>query len=381
MGFGEWLDRGGDFAFDVFTLGQGDKITGVTAAEKQEAAAQQASADAQAALAQSAMLATRDIERYGDTAAGILQQYPDLAAQYIQGGFGEGMGYLGAAQSAGDQALVGGGQYAIDQFQGGANAAQDFIGAAGDQAAGAYGSGFGQQRDALTGITTDRLGGMLDAGLYSGFEADPGYQFRKEQGEKALAQKFAASGGRYGGDALKAAMEFNQGLASQEFGNYAARQQAAAGIAGSSDAQRNQLAGQVGQSYGAEGASMADLYSRTGSQMADYGMQGAQLAGQAGMQTGQGLAQSQGMYGSQLADMSVQQGASLGNLQQQSALNLANLYSGMGSNMANAYTGNAAAAANAIMAPVQYAGGGDAALSNFAMNVGGAALGGALAGG
>jgi hypothetical protein len=51
------------------------------------------------------------------------------------------------------------------------------------------------------------------------FEADPGYAFRKSEGEKALQAKQLASGNFFSGGALKEATDFNSGLASQEYGN------------------------------------------------------------------------------------------------------------------------------------------------------------------
>ena len=48
---------------------------------------------------------------------------------------------------------------------------------------------------------------------------DPGYQFRLEQGQNALNNSLAAKGNMLSGSALKAAMNYNQGFASQEYGN------------------------------------------------------------------------------------------------------------------------------------------------------------------
>lgn len=53
----------------------------------------------------------------------------------------------------------------------------------------------------------------------SDFQADPGYQFRLEQGQKALDRAAAATGSGYSGAQLKALANFNSGLASQEYGN------------------------------------------------------------------------------------------------------------------------------------------------------------------
>lgn len=51
------------------------------------------------------------------------------------------------------------------------------------------------------------------------FTKDPGYQFRLDQGNQALTRAAAASGTLGSGKYLKDAMTYNQGQASQEFGN------------------------------------------------------------------------------------------------------------------------------------------------------------------
>ena len=53
----------------------------------------------------------------------------------------------------------------------------------------------------------------------SDFNTDPGYQFRLEQGQKAMERSQAARGGLLSGGAIKAASDYNQGMASQEYGN------------------------------------------------------------------------------------------------------------------------------------------------------------------
>lgn len=63
-----------------------------------------------------------------------------------------------------------------------------------------------------TGFLTKRFG--LDD-----FEADPGYQFRLEQGQKALDRMNAARGSFLGGGAIREGLRYNSGLASQEYGN------------------------------------------------------------------------------------------------------------------------------------------------------------------
>lgn len=51
------------------------------------------------------------------------------------------------------------------------------------------------------------------------FQADPGYQFRMQQGLQALQGSAAARGGLLSGAALKGIEQYGQGLASQEYGN------------------------------------------------------------------------------------------------------------------------------------------------------------------
>jgi hypothetical protein len=81
------------------------------------------------------------------------------------------------------------------------------------------------------------------------FQVDPGYQWRQEQGEKALTRNAAARGLMGSGKFLKDAMRFNQGEASQEFSNSFNRLMAAAGM--------GQTANREGSDYLTSGASAA----------------------------------------------------------------------------------------------------------------------------
>lgn len=49
------------------------------------------------------------------------------------------------------------------------------------------------------------------------FTADPGYQFRLQQGQQALDRSQAAKGGLFSGQALKASQQYGQGLADQTY--------------------------------------------------------------------------------------------------------------------------------------------------------------------
>jgi hypothetical protein len=81
------------------------------------------------------------------------------------------------------------------------------------------------------------------------FQVDPGYQWRQEQGEKALTRNASARGLMGSGKFLKDAMRFNQGEASQEFSNSFNRLMAAAGM--------GQTANREGSDYLTSGASAA----------------------------------------------------------------------------------------------------------------------------
>lgn len=264
------------------------------------------------------------------------------------------------------------------------------------QATGAMGAGYQGARDDLSKVAglrdyagqaansinpydiTNRHSRMDTLG--QDFQADPGYQFRQQQGEQAINRSAAAQGGRLGGATLKALAGYNQNLASQEYGNFANRQMQADQMdlsalmnqAGRTDsaalaAQNNQMGlaglginatGQMAGMQNAYGNSLADLYSQSGKQMAD--MQQQQGQGQAGldMSIGTTLYGGQNALGSQLAGNSIGQGASL-----------ANLYYQKGVNQANAFTGGAAGAGQLSQSMnyggnVPYAGGGYTAMGN-----------------
>jgi len=51
------------------------------------------------------------------------------------------------------------------------------------------------------------------------YQADPGYQFRLAEGNKALERKLNASGKTYSPEAANALQSYGQGLASEEYGN------------------------------------------------------------------------------------------------------------------------------------------------------------------
>lgn len=88
------------------------------------------------------------------------------------------------------------------------------------------------------------------------FQADPGYGFRFDQGQKALERSAAARGGLISGNTGGALQQFGQGMASQEYQNafnrYQAERQARLGplqsLAGVGQTSINAL-GQAGGAY------------------------------------------------------------------------------------------------------------------------------------
>ncbi len=173
---------------------------------------------------------------------------------------------------------------------------QDLYGQAGQQfqpyqQAGAQG---------LEALTSGVMGGQFQTDVPQfqfeefDFQADPGYQFRQEQGQQAIERGAAARGGALGGGTLKALEEYSQGLASQEYGKAYGR-----------------FAGERQFDYGL----LSDLYGR---QVQQKGIQYGGLAGLAGM--GQQAAGAQaGLLsglGGNLAGLITDRGTALGAGQQ-----------------------------------------------------------------
>lgn len=69
---------------------------------------------------------------------------------------------------------------------------------------------------AINAIRESYPDGVFDPSVYN-FKADPGYDFRKAEGEKAIRRAAAASGRRFSGQTMKDLLRYNQDLASNEF--------------------------------------------------------------------------------------------------------------------------------------------------------------------
>lgn len=208
-----------------------------------------------------------------------------------------------------------------------------------------------------------RMGEMYDNGF--NFEADPGYQFRLQQGEQAIGRAASAAGGRMGGATLKALQEHGQGLASQEYNNAFQRQ---AGLASGADQASMWGAGQQNQAMMQAQQNQYGLAQTGYGAMGQLGQLGAGMYGQMGqnyMGAGQAQANVYGQMGQQLGQNYWQQ--------QQANQQLAMAQAGLEGSTVNLVGGGDAAWANAA---------GQVAGGNFAIAGGSAgAAGSAMAGG
>lgn len=101
-------------------------------------------------------------------------------------------------------------------------------GAAGTPARTTYrvgGQTFDTMEAAQAWANANRRGGRA----YGGFEASPGYQFRLDSGNDSINALAGARGGLMSGRTLQDLATFNQGMASDEYGNYFARLSGLAG--------------------------------------------------------------------------------------------------------------------------------------------------------
>lgn len=138
---------------------------------------------------------------------------------------------------------------------------------------------------------------LIDAAMQraSKFETAPGYQFRKEEGQKGVENSAAARGGLLSGAALKAIQKYGQDFASNEYGNWFNQ----------SNTDRNYIAGQGDASYNRFNTNTSNQYNRlaglsgTGQQATNLvNTAGANFANQAAQNTmGAGNAQAAGIVG------------------------------------------------------------------------------------
>jgi hypothetical protein len=197
----------------------------------------------------------------------------------------------------------------------------------------AYDTGIDKSIDALRTGTSDALS-SLDAGYADSrlaqlwnptFSADPGYEFRLQQGQTALDRMGAASGGRISGAALKKASEYNQGMASQEYGNWFNRMER---VGSTLDTAKQNLGIQRSNLQTGLGSALSNIY------------------GQAG-QYRSGLASN---YATNQASVYGQTSRNLAELSTGMGTNLASIAGNLGIAQANTITGAASNGMNLTMA-------------------------------
>jgi len=156
-------------------------------------------------------------------------------------------------------------------------------------------------------------------------EQDPGYQFRLDQGRKALEQSAAGRGLLRTGGTLKGINAFGQEMASQEYGNVVNRARDAYAL--NQGVRQSEQAQQFGQGLSTAQQNEAQKLARFNAELAASGQNFQQAATQQGMNAAQGLA----AYQANLAGQ--QQGYSqAANTSQMNATNALNAYAANAAN-------------------------------------------------
>ena len=163
----------------------------------------------------------------------VSNQYLDSARQsgqqVVDASTAAGQRMIDASGQSGQQVVdaAGNAVNGINQAtQQGVAGSQQAVGSANDVLSNIYGqaSGFTEPYRSAGAGAVNSLAGLLgpDGEFMQQFKfdanQDPGYQFRLEQGQKALERSAAARGGLQGGGTLKALERYAQGVASDEYG-------------------------------------------------------------------------------------------------------------------------------------------------------------------
>lgn len=115
---------------------------------------------------------------------------------------------------------------------------------------------------------------------FGGFKTDPGYQFRLKQGQDALQSSAAARGNVLSGATMQAFGDYNQGMASQEYGNWYGRKQDHLNrLAGLTSSGQNAALGQVAAGANYANAASGTIGSAGNAQAAGIIGQGNALSG------------------------------------------------------------------------------------------------------
>lgn len=118
-----------------------------------------------------------------------------------------------------------------------------------------------QDYQPYTDAGIEALGSLQAGDFMEGWEEDPGYKFRMEEGLKAVNARGSARGSSLGGATMKALSRYGQGLAAQEYGNVYNREYGRLSqLAGLGAGATGGMAGAAG----AYGSNTANLYTNMG---------------------------------------------------------------------------------------------------------------------
>lgn len=175
---------------------------------------------------------------------GAVQQGTQSALNTLLGGFNVGQGQLQQGISAlqgvpGAQATEVDLQAGQGQFQQGIQGLQQFQGA-------------GQQAQQRLAALTGASGVDAQRQAFADFTASPGQEFLQREGQNAIINQAAATGGLGGGNVQRELTRFGQGLAQQDLQNQISN-------LGDVTGQGLQAAGQAGQLFGQAGGQVGQL--------------------------------------------------------------------------------------------------------------------------
>ncbi len=131
-------------------------------------------------------------------------------------------------------------------------------------------------------IAQSQQGGGEAGPDYSAFYKSPGYQFRQDEGIRAIDRSASARGQLMSGGTLRELQRYGQGLASSEFGNYANRLASMAGLGQSAAFNSGQLGATAGGQVGASAANIGQSI-MSGGQAQAAGIVGGNNAFQQGL--------------------------------------------------------------------------------------------------
>ena len=129
------------------------------------------------------------------------------AKRRAQVAYQEGVGILGAGREEAGEVLGAGYEEAVGRLVPYA--------AVGESALGQLAHGLGFDVPGFEDV--EAKGGLLERFDAEKFEKDPGYEFVRDEGERAVERSAAARGSVLSGSTLKALTRFNQGLAAQQY--------------------------------------------------------------------------------------------------------------------------------------------------------------------